>query len=59
MVFISLDPGHMSQNGVSDQGLHYLLIGIYTKNTKNVKNIHQKPLKLKRTHSKDKDGQIH
>ena len=35
MVFISLDPGHMSQNGVSDQGLHYLLIGIYTKNTKN------------------------
>ena len=43
-----IDPDQTLQNAASDQGLHYLHIRISIKNTIEIKQVHQPPLKSER-----------
>ena len=55
----SADSVQMPRKVVSDQGLHCLLTEISMENTVKMITSTRNPLKLKWTHSNDKDGHIH
>ena len=55
----SVEPDQMPQNTASDQGLHYLLIGIYIQNKMKMKKYTRHPLNWKWTCPIDKDERVH